>query len=214
MITQQKPTAPRFRKPGLKDPRLLAGILLIVVSVLGVAGIIRVTNQTSPFYVATRDIERGEAITADNLATVHVNLGESASQYLSAEQVLDEGSLAARPVKAGELLTTQTIAIEKAPNLRLVTLLLDHYAVASYQAGDRVDIWVSHKAEGGNNFHDPEPIAMGAEINTVKAQESVIGGTGKSAVELWVNEENMPAVLAVTNNGSAINLVPASLSGE
>ncbi|WP_237223753.1 SAF domain-containing protein [Rothia nasisuis] len=208
----QEQVAPRFKKPGLRDPKLLAGVLIIIFSLLGVIGLIRVTNQTEPYYVASRDIQLGEKVTTDNVQVVEVKLGDSANQYISVDQGLAEGSVAARPMVAGEIIASQALTTDTGDGRRLVTLLLDHYAVSAFEAGDRVDIWVSRKAEVANTYQDPEVIAEGAEIHSVTAQESIIGGTGMSAVELWVAPEAMPAVLGAANNGSVMNLVPSSHS--
>ncbi|MGV3246045.1 SAF domain-containing protein [Rothia sp. 11254D007CT] len=206
----QENLAPRFRKPGFRDPKLLAGVLIILLSVLGVVGLIRATNQTQPYYVASKDIGIGEKITTDNVTTAQVKLDESAGLYLSAEQVIADGSVATRPLAAGELLSPRSLSTEVSDGRRLVTLLLDQYAVAEYAPGNRVDIWVAYKTEGANSYGDPVVIAESAEVHSVTAQESVIGGTGRSAVELWVNQDVLPTVLGATSKGAVISLVPSA----
>lgn len=205
----QENLAPRFRKPGFRDPKLLAGVLIILLSVLGVVGLVRATNQTQPYYIASKNIGIGEKITTDNVTTTQVKLGESADLYLSAEQAIADGAVATRPLAAGEFLSPRSLSTEVSDGRRLVTLLLDHYAVAEYDAGDRVDIWVAYKTEGANSYGDPVVIAESAEVHSVTAQESVIGGTGRSAVELWVSQDVLPAVLGATSKGAIISLVPS-----
>ncbi|MDY6051524.1 MAG: hypothetical protein SPI83_03825 [Rothia sp. (in: high G+C Gram-positive bacteria)] len=206
----QENLAARFRKPGFRDPKLLAGVLIILLSVLGVVGIVRATNQTQPYYVASKDIGIGEKITTDNTTTTQVKLGDSAQFYLSADQVIAEGTVATRPLASGELLSARSLSSEVNDGRRLVTLLLDQYAVAEYLPGDHVDIWVAYKTEGTNSYGDPVAIAESAQVHSVTAQESVIGGTGRSAVELWVKQEVLPDVLGATSKGAVINLVPSA----
>ncbi|MFW0180164.1 SAF domain-containing protein [Rothia sp. P5766] len=203
-------TAPRFKKPGLRDPRLLVGVLIIVLSILATVGLIRATNQTEPYYAVSKDLGIGDRISRENVQVVQVRLGDAAPQYISAEQDLAEGLVATRPLKAGEILSPNAVSSEVSEGRRLVTLLLDQYAVSGFSAGNRVDIWVSRKEEGSNSFGDPEPIVEGAEIHSVTAQESIIGGTGRSAVEVWVNNEYLSQVLGASNDGSVINLVPSA----
>lgn len=207
----QEQNAPRFKKPGLKDPRLIFGLLIIVFSVLATVGLVRAMNQTEPYYAVSKDVGIGDRISTENTKIVQVKLGETASQYLSAEEDLDKGLVVTRPMKAGEILSPHAVTSEVCDGRRLVTLLLDQYAVAGFSPGDRVDIWVSRKkAEGANNFSDPEPIVSNAEIHSVTAQESIIGGTGQSAVEVWVESDHLAQVLGASNNGSVINLVPSA----
>lgn len=204
--------APRFKKPGIKDPKLLAGIFIILLSVLGVIGLVRATNQTVPYYAVTQDVGIGEAITSENLKVVDVRLADSAGTYIPADRELPSGLVASRAISSGEILAESATTSEVKDGRRLVTLLLDQYAVSGFKAGDMVDIWVSSKTEGSNNLGDPTVIAEGAEIHSVTAQESIIGGTGQSAVEIWVSHDLLSAVLGATNNGSVVNLVPFDYS--
>lgn len=209
-MTAQEQNVSRFKKPGLRDPRLIVGLLIIVLSVLATVGIIRATNETEPYYAASKDLGIGDRLSTENTKIVQVKLGDVAPQYLSAQQDLAEGLVVTRPMKAGELLTPQAVTSKVSNGRRLVTLLLDQYAVSGFTAGDKVDIWVSRKEEGKNNFTDPEPIVQGAEIHSVKPQESIIGGTGHAAVEVWVESDSLGQVLGASNNGSVINLVPSA----
>lgn len=204
---------PRFKKPGARDPRLLIGIFIVLLSVLGVIGTVRATNQTEPFYAVTSDIGIGEAVSKENLTVIDARLASSGATYVSASEPIAPGTVAKRPLAAGEILPVAAVTTELKEGRRLVTLLKDQYAVADFKAGDRVDIWVSSKGEGANNFSDPEVIAEGAEVHSVTAQESIIGGTGQSAVELWVHADLLTSVLAATSNGSVINLVPSTYTG-
>lgn len=205
---------PRFKKPGLKDPRLISGLLIIALSMLGVIGVIRASNQTEAFYALSQDLGRGSKISRENLTLVEVKLGEAASHYISADQELGQNLVAARPLKAGEILSPQALATEDPEGRRLITLLLDHYSVAHYQPGDLVDIWVSAKEEDRSGYQSPVPLAGQAEIHSVTAQESIIGGTGRSSVEVWVTEEEIAPVLGASNQGGLINLIPSRYSGE
>lgn len=204
--------APRFKKPGIKDPKLLVGIFIILLSVLGVVGLVRATNQTAPYYAVSKDIGIGEKISSENLTVVDVRLGDSSPVYIPAHQELEEGLVASRAISAGEILAESATTSEVKDGRRLVTLLLDQYAVSGFQAGDMVDIWVSAKEENSTRLGDPNVIAEGAEIHSVTAQESIIGGTGQAAVEIWVAHDVLPSVLGATNNGSVVNLVPFDYS--
>lgn len=201
---------PRFKKPGATDPRLLIGVFIVVLSLLGVLGIIRATNQTEPFYALTADVGIGETITTQNLTVVDARLAGSSEQYISADQPIAPGTVAKRPLVSGELLAAAAVTTDLKEGRRLVTLLKDQYAVADFQAGDRVDIWVASKVEGSNTYNEPRAIAEGAEIHSVTPQESIIGGTGQSAVELWVESDLLSPVLAASSDGSVINIVPST----
>lgn len=201
--------APRFKRPGLKDPKLLTGLLIIVLSILGVIGVIQATNSTQPVYAASRDIKINEELTSDNTTIIQVHLGQSQDRYLPADQPLPQGLLARQALSSGELLAYSQVSDQPRQDRRLVTLLMDHYAVSHYRAGDRVDIWVSQKSETGNDYAEPSPLALEAEIHSLTAQESIIGGSGKTAVELWVSQDQVASVLGAENTDDVINLIPS-----
>ena len=43
---QPEESSMRMHKPGFKDPKLIVGLILILISIAGVIGIIRINNQT------------------------------------------------------------------------------------------------------------------------------------------------------------------------
>ena len=53
----------RFRRPTWRDPRLLTGLLLVLLSVAGVTAVVTATNRTDPYLAAARDIEVGQDVT-------------------------------------------------------------------------------------------------------------------------------------------------------
>jgi len=66
---QREPSA-RLQRPGIKDPKLLMGILLILVSIVGVIAVIQLNNHTTQYYAAKSDIHVGDKITSDMLTPV------------------------------------------------------------------------------------------------------------------------------------------------
>lgn len=85
--------APRFQKPGLKDPKLLIGLLLIVLSVIAVISVVRLGNKTEPYYLATRDIAVGEEIHMQDLTVADVRLAESLSTIYHSKKVSQRAQL-------------------------------------------------------------------------------------------------------------------------
>lgn len=210
--TTTEPLAQRMRKPGMRDPKLLIGLLLIAVSVFAVVTIVRVANRTETFYVAAHDISVGDRLTVTDLKPVEVRLAESSNQYLATDSV--DAQFAIDNIAAGELVSKNDLASSDQSGRRLASIVLDSAIAQGFSSGDRVDIWVSKKAQNGSGYEDPETIATGAEVSRVESEESVIGGTGKSAVQVLVEEGNLADVLAAVNNEDKINLVPTNFAGS
>ena len=53
---------------------------------------------------------------------------------------------------------------------------------------------------------------VGAEIADKSTDESLIGGTGKTAVTVLVADDALPTVLEAVNNQSKINLIPTNFA--
>ncbi|HZJ39418.1 MAG TPA: hypothetical protein VFD20_00510, partial [Demequina sp.] len=68
------PVAGRLRRPGWRDPRLLAGLLLIAVAVTAVAGIVRSADTTFPYYAAADTLTPGTVLTRDDVVVVRVRI--------------------------------------------------------------------------------------------------------------------------------------------
>ncbi|OSM44222.1 SAF domain-containing protein [Nesterenkonia sp. PF2B19] len=95
--------ADRLRRPSWKDPRLIVGVLLVVVSMAGVVALVGSQDRTAPVYAADRTISVGEPVSAEDLRVVDVRLDDVSGQYLSADReppadlqfvsVVEEGEL-------------------------------------------------------------------------------------------------------------------------
>ena len=64
--------SPRLQRPTWRDPRLLVGILLVLVSVIAVVGIVRAGDRTQAYLAAAHDIRVGETVKPEDLRTVDV----------------------------------------------------------------------------------------------------------------------------------------------
>lgn len=205
--------APRLQKPTIKDPRFLAGILLILASVLAVGLVLKVGNTTEPYYTAKKDIELGQQIKAEDLQLVDAKLSDTKGHYFTAEDGVLEGSYATSYIHAGELISTTDVEENTSEGRREVTVSLDSSLAAALEPGNQVDIWVSVPGENAQEMSEPQMIMEGAEVASKTSEESIIGGTGKTAVSLFVNEESLSDVLKAINNDAKINLIPSTQAG-
>lgn len=77
--------APRLRRAGWKEPRLLLGLVLVAASVVGIVFLINSMDRRTGVYVATSNITLGEPLTENNVEIIQVQLGDSLQHYLSAQ---------------------------------------------------------------------------------------------------------------------------------
>ncbi|WP_346844402.1 flagella basal body P-ring formation protein FlgA [uncultured Rothia sp.] len=202
--------AERMHKPGWKDPKLLMGLLLIVISLVAVVGVINATNKTQTYYVANRDISVGDSVEPSDLKVVEVRLGEADGLYLAASEELNQSIHAKQHIQKGELISANALQEPDEQGRCQVAIVLDSTVASSFSAGDYADIWVSHQEENGTSYSAPIQVIQAAEISQINTEDSMIGSTGKTAVQILVTDTALAEVLDAINNESKINLVPTS----
>lgn len=237
-VERREPSA-RLHRPAIKDPKLILGILLITISIIGVIAVIQLNNQTTQYYAAKSDIRIGEKISADMLTPVDANMGSATKNYISADEVKKGDLVAKRQIPAGDILTKSSTATDVREGRRLVTVSIDRGAASTFKTGEHVDMWVSQNqtsigsaqnstpgatGEGNKNKEDSandqsaQPTTrergadvQNAEISSITVEESVLGANGKATVQLWVDEDAVSTVVHATSNDSKITLVPIAL---
>jgi hypothetical protein len=96
------PWARRLRQARWRDPRLLLGVLLVLVSVIAGARLLAAADDYVLVWAAKRDLPVGAALEQPDLQARAVRFRDQgdANRYLSAEQPL-AGSVLARPLGRG-----------------------------------------------------------------------------------------------------------------
>ena len=124
------------------DVRFLLGIVLVVVSVVGVWLVVAAARQTVPVFAAARTLVPGDAVDAADLRVVEVALGQVEGAYAS-PATLQPGSVATRTIAAGELVPRESVGT--ADGLR-TTRVVVHSATeipAAVTPGSTVEVWAA-----------------------------------------------------------------------
>ena len=129
------------------DLRVVAGLLLMLVAVVGGSSLIRNAQARTPVLVAAASVQPGEIIKASDLRVVEVS-APAGIAYLPASARNDVvGRVATEPLWAGKLLGPGSLsdAPPLAPGLVAFSLLLSPQAAVAgeIRAGDRVAVLAS-----------------------------------------------------------------------
>lgn len=98
------------------------GIALIIIAIFAAAGLIRASDQTELYWVATKRISTGDRISADQVALARLHLpGRESIYYQSREEIL--GLIATGAVNVGEAIARSALT-DRSDNIlwRLVSL--------------------------------------------------------------------------------------------
>jgi hypothetical protein len=140
------PTPRRVKTPSWFDLRLVAGVMLVLISVAAGAFVMARADATRPVWAVRRSLAPGTVLTQDDLQTVRVRL-QDRSRYLPAgsKRPADDpvSKTLSRPVAAGELLPRSALAGTPAGTTLTVPLTSDQAPRIS--RGQQIELWLSSK---------------------------------------------------------------------
>lgn len=204
----QRTEAARLKAPSWKDPKLLIGVLLVLLSVVGVVFLVNAAKNTSSYYALKTDLAAGSPLSAENLTVVEANLGTQAENYLPATQDIPSNSVLQRFVKAGDLLAKDVMTSGEEMDRKPFGLIVEDPLASTVTSGDTVDVWVSLPGED-RQFQDPVRLIERAEIAEINRGDTGFSSTTKTTVQLLLPDNQLPAIIKAVNSQARISLVPS-----
>ncbi|WP_062132024.1 hypothetical protein [Demequina aestuarii] len=205
-MDERAPVAGRLRRPGWKDPRLLIGLLLIAVAIVGVSGIVNAADRTTPHYVAHATLTPGMVLGADDLAVAHVRVGEGA--YITADGAGDTepwGQVVTRVVEEGELIPARALASPDEFDGRPVAVVTTSPVAADVRPGSSVDVWVTH-ADGEGEAHS-SLVGDGLVVADLDNDDGAFGAGGGETVYVVVPRTGLEDFLEALATGGEVSVV-------
>lgn len=205
-MDERVPVAGRLRRPGWKDPRLLIGLLLIAVAIVGVSGIVGAADRTTPHYVAHATLTPGMVLEADDLAVAHVRVGEG--PYLPAEgaDVVEPwGQVVTRVVDEGELVPAAALASPDDFDGRPVAVVTTSPVAADVRRGSLVDVWVTQAK--GDSEAQSSLVGEGLVVADVESDEGAFGGGSGETVYVVVPRTGLETFLEALAADGEVSVV-------
>lgn len=142
------PAASRLPSASWLDKRLVLGVLLVVLSVLGGARVLASADDAQQVWSATRDLAAGTVLTDGDLALARVRLFDASTRYLAGDKPV--GYVVQRDLSRDELLPVGSLdAPGKGQPRREVTVsVLTGHLPPDLARGDRVDVYVTPDDKG------------------------------------------------------------------
>jgi hypothetical protein len=206
MVPDPSAGAARLKRPSWRDPRLLMGVLLVLVSVAGVIFLVNSADRTTEVYAARDGIGVGEALTPENVVRAKVRLGETGQHYIPVESGLPEGVVAVQRIGKDQLVPRASLGEVDKLDRKPVALTIDEALPSQAVEGARVDVWVA-QPDAKNGFSEPKLLLPGAEIAEVTAGSTALGSTKTTVLMVLVEDNQMPALLGAQANKAKISVV-------
>ena len=196
----------RIKKPGLKDPRLIIGTLLVVGSVAGGAWAMDQARANLPVYVAAGTLTPGTQVTQKDLAIAEVRLGDRADLYLEPGWDFTKGFVITQTINPGEFIPLTALQEQDQLGHRVISIPQSAPPAAQIVPGVLVDLWHTPKDQEGGG----QPVLVAANL-TVSEIPSSQGALSLSSgqVHVVVAQADVPAVLAAAQAPGTLALLPA-----
>lgn len=183
----------RLRRPRWRDPRLLIGIVLVLVSVIAGMLLISRLSATTTVLVARGDVVVGDVLESDDFTTAELRLGEQVARYADSPDDIPDGAVATATVHAGELLPLSAIGQADGVQLRPVVVAVDSAVAASVGPGAQVELWTTPTAASTDARATSTLLVEDGVVRSVDEGSSL--GMRSMTIEVLVPADDVPAVL-------------------
>ena len=215
MMTAELAGAPavRLRRPSWRDPRLLAGLVMVAASVSLGSWAVSSAQASTAVYAARGAMTPGESISSADLTVALVRLDPAqASHYLAVANGPPEGLVVLRTIAAGELVPRSAVGQAASLDVRPVPVTVADAPSAGVVEGALVDLWATPRDANGDAAGLPALLAAGLEVAEVARPTGAFAVGGQTTIHVLVPERALPEVLgALATKGSVqVVLVPGT----
>lgn len=195
------PPASRLARARWLDPRLLLGIVLVLLSVALGARVVAASDDTIAVWAVTSDLSPGITLAASDVRPVAVQL-ENAAAYLAAGSA-PVGYQVVRAVGDGELLPKDALADPGTLDLRTVVIEVGRATTDGLARGRIVDVYaVEHPQAAGAVVPSPRLVRSAVTVAKVADASGALGSSGSSkAVSLLVDAASVLDILTAVAAG-------------
>lgn len=207
------PEARRAVRPSWKDPRLVAGVVIVAGSVVLGSRLLGAADDSVAVWTVTEDVREGARIGAADVVARRVRFDDAtlADRYVSAGSPLPPGTAAVRDLAAGELVPREALGSTGTVPLVEVPLAVPATGVpATVQPGTVVDVWVTaeHEALAASGPR-ADSVRVFDDVPVVAAprEQGALGPTSTRQVIIGFpagDDEHLAAALAELATGSVV----------
>lgn len=201
-------TAPRLRRPGWRDPRLLVGLLLVALSVLAGSWAVSSAGQTVAVYTTPQVLTPGDEVDESDLVIADVRLGGAElDRYVVADGSQSPAGIVVRTVGEGELLPRSALGSVDDVDLRPVALNVTDALSDRVEVGALVDVWFV--PAGDEAAVEPFTLVDSAVVDAIDSDGGAFVVGGATTVHVLVPEDALDEVLAALATDGVVSVVPS-----
>jgi hypothetical protein len=195
------PIAGRLKRPRWTDPRLLIGIALVAVAILGTASVVARADRTEPYYSARHTLTPGTVLQVSDVVVTHVRVGSGTYVPASAEPW---GEVVTRVIGAGEMIPASSLADADAYAFRPVAVTTGSPLAEAIESGAVVDVWVTRDGLAGP---DSVLVAAGVVVDQVDRDASAFSARAGETVYVLIPSADVGDLLAALAQADEVSVV-------
>ena len=183
--------------------RMPLAITLIIAAVASAVFISTYSNKGYDYWVIAQPVTPGHLIAQTDLATDHLNMGDSSDYYLrQTDQII--GLVATRQMQVGEVIATSDVSSSTESMVTsAVPLNLRSGDLASgINLGDLVDLYWVLDSRNGEAVIDPILILGGVTIIGLDSSKNSLGGD--VSITVAIEETQVLRMLSATTQGRLV----------
>lgn len=185
----------------IKDFRLWIGFIFILISIFLSQTIVAKATARSQIVVMVNSVPAGSEVTENDLTIEDAVLPDSVKSVATKNEVV--GMIAIRDLKAGDILTSESVSSRIRTELRMISVPIKAGHLPNLDSGQLVDVWVTPSTDG---MALPGPAQLVINEATISAVPGVIDPALDTAVTLLINQSNVAALVQAMRDG-VIDLV-------
>lgn len=208
MNTSLEPTAGRLKRPRWSDPRLVIGVALIVISILGTASVVARADRTEPYYAARHTLPPGTVLAESDVTVTRVRV--SPGTYVPAASA-PWGDVVTRVIGAGEMIPKSSLADADGYSSRPVAVTTGRPLAASIDSGAIVDVWITREGLRG-----PESVLVAASVivDEVDRNASAFSANARETVYVVLPAAKVGDLLAALAQADEVSVVGIGRSAQ
>lgn len=192
-----------------KDPRLVIGVIILLVSIIACTQLIASAGAGIPVYRATRPIAQGEALGAHN--TVVIDARPESTAYLPGGELPAEAQ-AAINIGAGELIARSAVTTDAQKDRRNIVIAVSDGLPDTVTPGTTLELWFVPSSQIGAK-ESPKPSLVTGEATLVKVlgESGILAGQGSLRIEVRLNSSDISGILESAHGNGTLSAVPVGL---
>jgi hypothetical protein len=213
MSMQNRAGTARLEHQPWRDPRLILGVLLVLVSTVLGATALAAAGSSTGYWAVRSEVRAGDPVKRSDLVRAEAHLPDDAARHLMAADETFPGRLDdlvwARDVGDGALVSRAALADRRSGGVTELPLTVTSGAAPNdLQRGDRVDVWVG-PGPGDDASQKSVRVLRDVRVVSTGGSASVRGGPSRTVL-VDVSEGELSGSVVSTVAAGHVTMVRVS----